>query len=181
MSDSLEKTIKLCQDKNRKAQEEIYLQFSPVLFSICLRYAENYEDAQDVFQEGFIIIFNKINQFKFQGSFEGWLKRIMVNLSIERVKKKNHVSFEDYQDHIQTPQDDEDDIELEYNYEQLLTTVQDLPTQYRQVFNLYVFEEFSHQEISELLQISVGTSKSNLSRARNLLKQKLNLLKTVIS
>ena len=177
MSDSLEKLIKQCQNKNRKAQEEIYLQFSPVLFSICLRYAENYEDAQDVFQGGFIIIFNKIDQFKFQGSFEGWMKRIMVNLSLEKTKKKNLVSFEDYQDHIQTPQDDDYDFEEESNYQQLLATVQDLPIQYRQVFNLYVLDEYSHKEISDLLQISVGTSKSNLSRARNLLKQKLNLQK----
>lgn len=181
MNDSLEKLIKLCQDKNRKAQEEIYLQFSPVLFSICLRYAENYEDAQDVFQEGFIIIFNKIDQFKFQGSFEGWMKRIMVNLSLEKLKKKTDVSFEDYQNHIQTPHDEEDDFEQDYNYDQLLSTVQELPPQYRQVFNLYVFEEFSHQEISELLQISVGTSKSNLSRARSLLKQKLHLLNVITS
>jgi RNA polymerase sigma factor (sigma-70 family) len=181
LNDSLEKLIKLCQDKNRKAQEEIYLQFSPVLFSICLRYAENYEDAQDVFQEGFIIIFNKIDQFKFQGSFEGWMKRIMVNLSLEKLKKKTDVSFEDYQNHIQTPHDEEVDFEQDYNYDQLLSTVQELPPQYRQVFNLYVFEEFSHQEISELLQISVGTSKSNLSRARSLLKQKLHLLNVITS
>ena len=105
------------------------------------------------------------------------MKRIMVNLSLEKTKKKNLVSFEDYQDHIQTPQDDDYDFEEESNYQQLLATVQDLPIQYRQVFNLYVLDEYSHKEISDLLQISVGTSKSNLSRARNLIKQKLNLQK----
>ena len=180
MNDSLEKVIKSCQEKNRKAQEEIYLQFSPVLFSICLRYAENYEDAQDTFQEGFVIIFNKIDQFKFQGSFEGWMKRIMINLSLEKIKKKNTISFDDYENHLQLAIDNEsDDLPEGYNYQQILETVQHLPPQYRQVFNLYIFEEYSHQEIAELLQISVGTSKSNLSRAKNLLKQKLILLKPI--
>ena len=180
MNDSLEKLIKQCQEKNRKAQEEIYLQFSPVLFSICLRYAENYEDAQDIFQEGFVIIFNKINIYKSQGSFEGWMKRIMINLSLEKIKKNKTISFEDYENHLTTPQtDDNDDFEL-FDYDDILTVVQSLPPQYRQVFNLYVFEDYSHQEIADLLQISVGTSKSNLSRARNLLKQKLNLTKSVV-
>ncbi|CAM3263664.1 RNA polymerase sigma factor [Empedobacter stercoris] len=176
--DSLEYLIKQCQEQNRKAQEEIYLEFSPVLFSICLRYAESYEDAQDIFQEGFIHIFNKVNQFKFEGSFEGWMKRIMVNLNLEKLKKKNTLPFEDYEKLIIT-QDDDEDIEDNFDYLQLLEVVHNLPPQYRQVFNLYVFEEFTHQEIAEMLNISVGTSKSNLSRARNLLKQKLNLLKTV--
>ncbi|MCA4775908.1 sigma-70 family RNA polymerase sigma factor [Empedobacter stercoris] len=176
--DSLEYLIKQCQEQNRKAQEEIYLEFSPVLFSICLRYAESYEDAQDIFQEGFIHIFNKVNQFKFEGSFEGWMKRIMVNLNLEKLKKKNTLPFEDYEKLIIT-QDDDEDIEDNFDYQQLLEVVHNLPPQYRQVFNLYVFEEFTHQEIAEMLNISVGTSKSNLSRARNLLKQKLNLLKTV--
>ncbi|MFV0180707.1 sigma-70 family RNA polymerase sigma factor [Empedobacter falsenii] len=176
--DSLEYLIKQCQEQNRKAQEEIYLEFSPVLFSICLRYAESYEDAQDIFQEGFIHIFNKVNQFKFKGSFEGWMKRIMVNLNLEKLKKKNTLPFEDYEKLIIT-QDDDEDIEDNFDYQQLLEVVHNLPPQYRQVFNLYVFEEFTHQEIAEMLNISLGTSKSNLSRARNLLKQKLNLLKTV--
>lgn len=177
-SDSLEYLIKQCQEQNRKAQEEIYLEFSPVLFSICLRYAENYEDAQDIFQEGFIHIFNKITQFKFEGSFEGWMKRIMVNLNLEKLKKKNTLPFEDYENLIITEEND-DEVEENFDYQQLLEAVHNLPPQYRQVFNLYVFEEYSHQEIAEMLTISVGTSKSNLSRARNLLKQKLNLLKTV--
>ena len=101
-SDSLEILIKQCQEQNRKAQEEIYVEFSPVLFSICLRYAENYEDAQDIFQEGFIHIFNKINQFKFEGSFEGWMKRIMVNLNLEKLKKRNNLPFEDFENLIIT-------------------------------------------------------------------------------
>lgn len=175
-NDTLENLIKQCQEKNRKAQEEVYLQFSPVLFSICLRYASNYEDAQDVFQEGFVLIFNKIDQFRFEGSFEGWIKRIMVNLSLEKIKKNNRISFENYEN--QLLQDEDDDVdEQDFDYQEILENVQNLPPQYKQVFNLYVFEEYSHQEIAELLGISVGTSKSNLSRARNILKR--NLLKAV--
>ncbi|WP_333662071.1 RNA polymerase sigma factor [Chishuiella changwenlii] len=175
-NDTLENLIKQCQEKNRKAQEEIYLQFSPILFSICLRYADNYEDAQDVFQEGFVLIFNKIDQFRFEGSFEGWMKRIMVNLSLEKIKKNNRVSFEDYEN--QYIQEDEEEPQQDYDYQEILENVQNLPPQYKQVFNLYVFEEYSHQEIADLLCISIGTSKSNLSRARNILKR--NLLKAVI-
>ena len=175
-NETLENLIKQCQEKNRKAQEEIYLQFSPILFSICLRYADNYEDAQDVFQEGFVLIFNKIDQFRFEGSFEGWMKRIMVNLSLEKIKKNNRVSFEDYEN--QYIQEDEEEPQQDYDYQEILENVQNLPPQYKQVFNLYVFEEYSHQEIAELLCISIGTSKSNLSRARNILKR--NLLKAVI-
>lgn len=176
-NDSLEYLIKQCQEQNRKAQEEIYLEFSPVLFSICLRYAENYEDAQDIFQEGFIHIFNKISQFKFEGSFEGWMKRIMVNLNLEKLKKRNNLPFEDYENVIISDEEDNNEVEQNFDYQQLLEAIHNLPPQYRQVFNLYIFEEYSHQKIAEILSISVGTSKSNLSRARNLLK--LNLLKTV--
>jgi len=175
-NDTLENLIKQCQEKNRKAQEEIYLQFSSILFSICLRYADNYEDAQDVFQEGFVLIFNKIDQFRFEGSFEGWMKRIMVNLSLEKIKKNNRISFEDYEN--QYLQEDDEEPQQDYDYQEILENVQNLPPQYKQVFNLYVFEEYSHQEIAELLSISIGTSKSNLSRARNILKR--NLLKAVI-
>lgn len=175
-NDTLENLIKQCQEKNRKAQEEIYLQFSPILFSICLRYADNYEDAQDVFQEGLVLIFNKIDQFRFEGSFEGWMKRIMVNLSLEKIKKNNRISFENYEN--QYIQEDDEEPQQDYDYQEILDNVQNLPPQYKQVFNLYVFEEYSHQEIAELLCISIGTSKSNLSRARSILKR--NLLKAVI-
>lgn len=176
-NDTLENLIRQCQEKNRKAQEEIYLQYSSILFSICLRYADNYEDAQDVFQEGFVLIFNKIDQFRFEGSFEGWMKRIMVNLSLEKIKKNNRISFDDYENQF-LQEEDEEETDQHFDYQEILENVQNLPPQYKQVFNLYVFEEYSHQEIAKLLSISVGTSKSNLSRARNILKR--NLLKTVI-
>lgn len=173
-NNSLENLIKECRAQNRKAQEEIYLQYSSILFSTCLRYADSYEEAQDNFQEGFVLIFNKIDQFQFKGSFEGWMIRIMINLSLGKMKKKNRISFDDYENHLSIDEsDDDDEIEQNYSYDQLLDVIQSLSPQYRQVFNLFVFEEYSHQEIAELLNISVGTSKSNLSKARKILKSKL--------
>lgn len=173
MANSLEKLIYRCQKNDRKAQESIYTSFSPILFSICLRYAANYEDAQDTFQEGFVLIFKKIDQFQFQGSFEGWMKKIMINCSLEKFRKKNYSVIYDLETIPHLLDEELDDWQEEICYDELLEAVQTLPHQYRQVFNLFAIEEYSHQEIASLLQISVGTSKSNLSRARSILKEKL--------
>ncbi|MBS7333130.1 MAG: sigma-70 family RNA polymerase sigma factor [Weeksellaceae bacterium] len=180
MGNPIEKIVLLCKKRDRKGQELLYQQFSPILFSICLRYADNYEDAQDTFQEGFILIFNKIDQYNFEGSFEGWMKKIMVNLSLDKYRK-NHNFKNNEIDQIPNLSSDEDNDEFDYEYDEILSLIQTLPSQYRQVFNLYVIEDYSHQEIADLLQISVGTSKSNLSRARSFLKQKLHQLKSQVS
>jgi RNA polymerase sigma factor (sigma-70 family) len=177
---SLKNLVLLCKDKDRKAQESLYSMYSPILFSICLRYAENYEDAQDIFQEGFVIIFNKIDQYKFEGSFEGWMKRIMVNLALSKFRKKN-LTYEIDSEKISEPIQDEEENLMDFEYDELLRIIQELPPQYKQVFNLYVFEEYKHPEIATLLNISVNTSKSNLSRARNLLKEKISLLKKPVN
>jgi len=176
----LEKIIKKCQNKDRSAQGEIYSLFAPILFSICLRYAENYEDAQDTFQEGFITIYNKIDQFKFQGSFEGWLKRIMVNQALTKIRKKTFIQSDELDQLADIVHDNDENFDVELEYDEILAIVQKLPPQYRQVFNLFVFEEYTHQEIADVLNISVNTSKSNLSRARSILKEKINLLKNPI-
>lgn len=180
MEKSLKNLVLLCKDKDRKAQESLYSMYSPILFSICLRYAENYEDAQDIFQEGFVIIFNKIDQYKFEGSFEGWMKRIMVNLALSKFRKKN-LTYEIDSEKISEPIQDEEENLMDFEYDELLRIIQELPPQYKQVFNLYVFEEYKHPEIATLLNISVNTSKSNLSRARNLLKEKISLLKKPVN
>lgn len=177
MRNNLEHIIKRCQQNDRKAQKEIYTLFAANLFSICLRYADNYADAQDIFQEGFINIYNKIEQYKFKGSFEGWLKKIMINQALGKFRKKHLISINNF-DEINEIDiiSDETEIDSDINYDILIEQVQNLTPQYRQVFNLYVFEEYSHQEIAELLNISVNTSKSNLSRARKILKDKINSL-----
>ena len=167
---SLKKLIKQCANNDRKAQEEIYQLFAGKLFSICLKYSKNKQEAQDNFQDGFVTIFDKIGQFKFNGSFEGWMKRVMVNTVLIKYRKKNvlNIVTEEIPDEVIVDIDD-DEISLDF----LLNLIQSLPDRYRMVFNLYVLDGYSHREISKMLQIAEGTSKSNLARARGILKNKI--------
>lgn len=169
---SLNELVKQCAKNDRRAQEEIYQLFSGKLFSICLKYSKNKQEAQDNFQDGFITIFDKIGQFKFKGSFEGWLKRVMVNTILLKYRQKNVLSLitDEIPDEVIVDIDD-DEVSLDF----LLNLIQELPDRYRMVFNLYVLDGYSHKEISKMLQIAEGTSKSNLARARNILKQKIEL------
>lgn len=169
---SLNELVKQCAKNDRRAQKEIYQLFAGKLFSICLKYSKNKQEAQDNFQDGFITIFDKIDQFKFKGSFEGWLKRIMVNTVLLKYRNKNvlNIVTEEIPDEVIVDIDD-DEVSLDF----LLNLIQELPDRYRMVFNLYVLDGFSHKEISKMLQIAEGTSKSNLARARAILKQKIEL------
>lgn len=168
----LDKLIKQCANNDRKAQKEIYQLFAGKLFSICLKYSKNKQEAQDNFQDGFVTIFEKIGQFNFKGSFEGWIKRVMVNTILLKYRKKNVLSIvtEEIPDEVVVDIDD-DEISLDY----LLNLIQELPDRYRMVFNLYVLDGHSHKEIAKMLQIAEGTSKSNLARARGILKQKIEI------
>jgi RNA polymerase sigma-70 factor (ECF subfamily) len=146
--------------------------FAGKLFAICLKYSRNYEDAEDTLQDSFITIFDKIKQFNNQGSFEGWLKRIAIHTALQKYRKKEPLYI--LQEEVETS--DSDDFNLEYSkYEVtfLLELIQKLPDRYRLVFNLYVLDGYSHKEIAEMLKISEGTSKSNLSRARQILKKQI--------
>lgn len=169
---SLNELVKQCAKNNRKAQEEIYQLFSGKLFSICLKYSKNKQEAQDNFQDGFITIFEKIGQFKFKGSFEGWLKRVMVNTILLKYRNRTvlNIVTEEIPDEVIVDIDD-DEVSLDF----LLNLIQELPDRYRMVFNLYVLDGCSHKEISKMLHIAEGTSKSNLARARAILKQKIEL------
>ena len=168
----LNKLIKQCAKNDQKAQKEIYQLFAGKLFSICLKYSKNKQEAQDNFQDGFITIFNKIGQFNFEGSFEGWIKRVMVNTVLLKYRKKTvlNIVTEEIPDEVIVDIDD-DEISLDF----LLNLIQELPDRYRMVFNLYVLDGCSHKEISEMMQIAEGTSKSNLARARAILKQKIEI------
>ncbi len=169
---SLNKLIKRCADNDRKAQKEIYHLFAGKLFSICLKYSKNKQEAQDNFQDGFVTIFDKIGQFKFRGSFEGWIKRVMLNTVLLKYRKKAvlNIVTEEIPDEVIVDIDD-DEISLDF----LLNLIHELPDRYRLVFNLYVLDGYSHREIAEMLHIAEGTSKSNLARARVILKQKIEL------
>ncbi|MDV7186688.1 sigma-70 family RNA polymerase sigma factor [Lutibacter sp. TH_r2] len=167
---SLEKLIKQCAKNDRRAQKEIYHLYAGKLFSICLKYSKNRDEAQDNFQDGFITIFNKIGQFNFRGSFEGWVKRVMLNTVLLKYRKKRvlNIVSEEIPDEVVVDVDD-DEISLDF----LLNLIRELPERYRLVFNLYVLDGYSHREISEMLNIAEGTSKSNLARARAILKRRV--------
>lgn len=169
----LNKLIKQCKSNNVKAQKELYLMYADKFFGICLKYSPNYQQAQDNLQDAFITIFSKIHQFKGKGSFEGWMKRIVVNTALQKYKTQK--IFE-----LINPNIIEDNYRVdEYpkpKLNELLSLIQELPDRYRMVFNLYVLDGYSHAEISECMNISEGTSKSNLSRARAILKTKVTAI-----
>ncbi len=163
----LEQLIKDCKSNNVKAQSELYKLFATKLFSLCLKYSRNYAEAEDNLQDAFLTIFSKIKQYKSKGSFEGWLKRVTINTVLQRYRNEkifdiiNENTTEDVEVDIE-----EDTVSIDF----LLQIIQELPDRYRLVFNLYVLDGHSHKEIAELLDISTGTSKSNLARARQALK-----------
>lgn len=165
----LEKLIRECQKNQPKAQEQLYRLFEKKFFGLCLKYSGSYADAQDNFQEGFLIIFRKINQYSGKGSFEGWAKKILINNALQKYKGVRFMEV--LNDNIPDVdvEIEEEEIALDY----LLQIIQELPDQYRIVFSLYVLDDYSHQEISEMLSISTGTTKSNLHRARLILKEKI--------
>jgi RNA polymerase sigma factor (sigma-70 family) len=170
----LKELINDCKNNNRKAQEQLYRLYSGKLFAVCLKYSRNYAEAQDNLQDGFLIVFQKIGQYSFKGSFDGWLKRVMINNVLQQYRQQTFLSLvnediaEDYEIEL-----DDDDISLDY----LLKIIQELPDRYRLVFNLYVIDGYSHAEIAEMLNINIGTSKSNLARGRMILKEKIEQLK----
>ncbi len=173
----IELLIKACKKNRPDAQKELYEHLSGKMFGVCLQYAKDYTEAEDILQDGFIKVFTKISQYNFKGSFEGWVRRIMVNCALERFRKQNLLytvsEIQDYDSKLVA-----DDVMAELSSKELLKLIQKLSPQYKTVFNLFAIEGYSHQEISEMLKISVGTSKSNLSRARVILQGKVEALYT---
>lgn len=168
----IEQLIYECTKRNTKAQEQLYRLLAPKLFSVCLKYSRNYEEAQDNLQEGFLLIFDKISQFKNKGSFEGWAKRVVINYALQQYRNQNvfEIVSENIPD-IENVEIDDENISLDF----LTKIIQELPDRYRLVFNLYVIDDYSHKEIAEMLGINIGTSKSNLARAKAILKEKIEL------
>ncbi len=163
-----------CKNGNTQAQEQLFKALAPKLFGLCLKYSSNYAEAEDHLQDAFMVIFQKIDQFSSKGSLEGWCKRITIHVCLQSFRKNK--KLEVVSDYIETASEEE--VLLEEESEQipkevLLQMIQELPKKYQMVFNLYVFEEYSHKEIAEVLQIGESGSKSNLSRARQILKQKI--------
>ena len=155
----------------------LYRRYAPRLYTVCLQYAGNTEEARDVLQEGFIKIFDNLSRYNHEGSFEGWMRRIIVNTALERYRNRYYLSRVDDIDEVAEPEaDPETDDFAGLEAHDLLNMIMELPPKYRMVFNLYAIEGYSHREIGEMLGVSEGTSKSNLSRARNILQKKVMLL-----
>lgn len=168
------KIIKGCLAGNRRDQELLYRRYSPALFAACLQYSGSDEEAMDVLQEGFIKIYINLSKYKHEGSFEGWMRRIIINTALEKYRCRYNLYRVDDIDNIEEPEaypGTEDYSGMEAM--ELLDMVRDLPPKYRMVFNLYAIEGYSHREISEMMRITEGTSKSNLSRARGILQRRL--------
>ena len=168
---TLEELILNCKKQDLKAQEELYKKFSSILFSVCLKYSRDYHEAEDNLQDAFITILSRIEQFKGKGSFEGWMKRITVNTVLQKYRKQRVYNLSN-EEQIE----EEGEIEIEVSaipLDFLLKIVQELPDRYRLVFTMYVLDSYPHKEISEEMGITVGTSKSNLARARKILRVKI--------
>ena len=170
--------IQACIDGDRHSQSSLYRQFASKMFGVCMRYAKNREEAEEIMQEGFVQVFKSLGNFKFAGSFEGWIRKIMVYSAIKhyRTKPKMHLVVDI--EHAQAEGLGNDEIMTYLHKKELLKMVQALPPAYRMIFNLYVFEGMKHREIAEHLGIAEGTSKSNFFDAKLLLqKAVINSLK----
>jgi len=172
-----------CITGDRRSQQRVYELFYGKMMAVCLRYTKNHDQAKDILQDGFIKVFRSMEKFNRDGSFEGWIRRIVVNTAIDHFRRtKNSYlllgeerSIEDFGD-----QDEEDVLEDERNEDEVdlkpadvINAMQKLTPAYRTVFNLYIFEEMTHKEIADSLGISIGTSKSNLAKAKQNLKKLL--------
>lgn len=167
-----EKLAAACRKGDRKAQRSLYEKYAPLFMAVCKRYVKDDAGAEDVLVSGFTKIFTKIDQFKGEGSFEGWMRRIMVNESLSYIRKHKSLFMQVELDTVERSPNFEslaNDLEVE----DLMKMIQRLPVGYRTVFNMYAIEGFSHREIAEKLEISENTSKSQLSRARKHLQQLL--------
>lgn len=159
-----------CINGSRKMQEALYTKYASKMYAVCLRYSGNADDAQDLLQEGFIKIFRNLDKFRSDGSFEGWIRRIFVNTSIEYYRKKS--VLQKIIDPAEVVVEDKNfNILDELAEDDIIKMIRDLPPGYKLVFNMHVIEGYSHKEIAELLNINEGTSKSQLARAKLALKK----------
>jgi RNA polymerase sigma-70 factor (ECF subfamily) len=171
--------IRSCIEGDRQAQSTLYAMFASKMFVVCLRYSKNREEAEEVLQEGFLKVFQFLHQFRDEGSFEGWVRKIMVNCALQKLRSNARLTpvlnIESYNEQFVM----QSNVESTISSKELLQLVMTLPPAYKMVFNLYVFEGYKHKEIAELLGISEGTSKSNLSDARTFLQKQLTKKKII--
>ncbi len=169
-----------CLAGERRSQQQVYGLFYGKMMSVCLRYTKNHDQAKDILQDGFIKVFRNLKNFNRDGSFEGWVRRIMVNTAIDHFRRARHSylllgedrSMEEFED-VAASEEPEEDVTMDLKPAEVINAMQKLTPAYRTVFNLYVFEEMTHKEIAATLGINIGTSKSNLAKAKNNLKRLL--------
>lgn len=174
----IKELIKDCLKGNELAYKKLYENYYVVIMRIAVRYSRDTEESKDFFQTIFMKVVQNLKKFNFDGSFEGWIKKLAVNEAInyyKRVNKSNMVTYKDDDKEIlkDSEQLNDKNIFAKFEEEEIMKLVHELPLAYRTVFNLFVIDDFSHKEIAEKLEISIGTSKSNLSRARSILKKKM--------
>lgn len=164
--------IKGCLEGNRTCQKDLFELYAPKMMSVCRRYARHHLEAQDMMQEGFIKMFKNLDKFSHQGSFEGWLRRIMINTALKKISRKSFKNEEiGIADHYDNSVDET--VVAKMSADELLEMVEELPEGYRLVFNMYVMEGYSHKEIGETLNIGESTSRSQLVKARRILQNKI--------
>ena len=165
--------IKECVKGNAKAQRFLFDKFAPKMLTVCIRYAKNKSDAEDVLQDAFIKVFNKISEFKNEGSLEGWIRRIMVNTSLDQIRKNSKFSNDTNLEAVSYKLENNDFTFENLVSEDLLKLINSMPNGYRIVFNMFAIEGYSHQEIASTLGVTENTSKSQYLRARSFLKNEL--------
>jgi len=175
LAEKLDILLKECKRGKTVSQEELYRRFASAMYGLCLQYANNEEDAQDILQEGFIKVFGKLDQVKNPAALPGWIRRVMINTALE--KNRSQVILQRVDEMREEHHEDAGSDALDrITCEELVGLIQTLSPRYRMVFNLYAVEGYTHQEVSEELGISIGTSKSNLSRARVILQEKIRTM-----
>ncbi|OIQ22543.1 MAG: RNA polymerase subunit sigma-70 [Flavobacterium sp. MedPE-SWcel] len=166
--------IKQAVDNNRHAQQKIYSQHSPKMLGVCRQYIKDIQQAEDVMITAFMKVFTNLSKFEHKGSFEGWVRRIMVNECISYLRVQKKVNFLEDEFFVEGRSNN---IESNFSVEDIQTLIDGLPDGYKMVFNLYAIEGYKHQEVAKMLGISEGTSKSQLSHARKMLQGQINKLK----
>jgi RNA polymerase sigma factor (sigma-70 family) len=185
LADNLKDIVSGCIAGNRICQRQLYIHFSPKMMIVCMRYSKNVEEAEEILQDGFLRVFKFISRFKNEGSVEGWIRKIMVNCALQKLRRQINlrplVSL-----HTEMHDGHYEDIIMEnINGKEMLQMVQALSPSYRMVFNLFHFEGYKYREIAHLLGIEEGTSKSNLAQAKRILqtavKKNLNIEQKVLN
>lgn len=166
---SEEEIIQGCIEKNQVAQEALYNKYAPKMLAVSYSYSRNTAEAEDILQDAFIKVFNYIGSYNGKGALGGWIRRIVVNESLNKIR--SGIQFESSDENTYPEPFVEEDVLKSMHFQEILSLIQKLPNGYKVVFNLYVLEGFSHQEIAEELNITVGTSRSQLNKARKMLQQ----------